>query len=76
MSINGQYTPNEGILIDFETGLEYRFKRPAVEGGTTPKRWKVKEHDLVAFVISGNVATNVTLLRDTKRERSAADFLR
>ena len=55
-------TPNQGTLVDLETGLEYTFVRP--NPTTFPvSKWNVKLYDGVSFTLSGGVATNVTLLK-------------
>ena len=54
-------TPNKGILIDLQTGVEYPFTRPDVTLGTVPKEWNVKVHDTVSFTIVDGEATDVVL---------------
>jgi hypothetical protein len=60
---DGHYkTPNRGVLVDAQTGIEYAFERPS---DTTRKAypWNVKVHDAVTFTISDNIATEVTLYK-------------
>ena len=56
-------TPNRGILIDLETGIEYPFRRPDTESGKKTERWNVKEKDAVTFTLTGGAVSGVTLLR-------------
>ncbi len=57
-------TPNRGVLIDLETGIEYPFSRPPIEtpGPKAPK-WNVKQYDIVEFDIINNKAENVQLYK-------------
>ena len=54
-------TPNSGVLVDVDTGIEYDFSRPSLTGNFT--KWNVNVHDYVAFTISGSDATEVTLYK-------------
>jgi len=54
-------TPNSGVLVDVDTGIEYNFSRPAFTGNFT--KWNVNVHDYVAFTISGSEATEVELYK-------------
>ncbi len=54
-------TPNEGVLIDLETGTQYTFRRESYTGET--RKWNVKLYDVVSFTADGSTATDVTLVR-------------
>ena len=54
-------TPNEGTVMDLETGLKYTFAREGTTSVPTP--WNVKVHDVVSFTISGSKAVSVTLVK-------------
>lgn len=59
---DGAYnTPNKGVVMDLETGLEYTFMRESYTG--VPRNWNVKLHDIVTFTIDGSTATGVTFYR-------------
>ena len=55
-------TPNSGILVDVDTGTEYSFMRPSVEGDIP--RWNVNVHDYVSFTIVNGEATAVALYKN------------
>jgi hypothetical protein len=60
---DGHYnTPNKGVLVDAETGIEYAFERPS-DPTRRSYTWNVKVHDAVTFTISDNKATEVTLYK-------------
>ena len=54
-------TPNSGVLVDVDTGIEYNFSRPSLSGNVT--KWNVNVHDYVAFTISGSDAIAVELYK-------------
>ena len=54
-------TPNEGTLIDLETGTKYPFHRESSVGEA--KKWNVKLHDVVTFTLTDGVVSGVTLYR-------------
>jgi len=56
-------TPNQGIVLDFETGLEYPFYRPDAEVGTVPTDWNVFKNDIISYTIINGVATNPVLYK-------------
>lgn len=54
-------TPNKGVVMDLETGLQYAFSRESCTSATL--NWNVKLYDVVTFTIDGSNATGVTLHR-------------
>lgn len=54
-------TPNQGILMDLETGVQYPFQRESVTGKAT--KWNVKLHDIVSYTLTGGVVSAVTLYK-------------
>lgn len=62
-------TPNQGIVRDLETDIEYPFYRPAVSLGTTPTTdWTIKVHDIISFTIVDGIATVPVLYRKGDKE--------
>lgn len=59
-------TPNNGVLRDLATNVEYSFRRPDYTSEGEPPRWDVRKHDLVSFLLVDGQPTDVTLYRKYK----------
>lgn len=60
-------TPNKGILIDLDTGIEYPFRRETIT--RKDQKWNVELYDTVSFDIVDGKATNVILLKKFRKDR-------
>jgi hypothetical protein len=59
---------NQGKVLDFTTGVEYPFYRPAVTFGISPKPWDVKVHDIISYTIVDGIATEVILYKKHRKD--------
>jgi hypothetical protein len=50
-------TPNEGVVRDLETDIEYPFYREPVALGIKLTVWNIHKHDLISFTIVNGIAT-------------------
>jgi hypothetical protein len=54
---------NQGMVLDFASGNQYPFRRPAVDVGTIPRPWDVKVHDIIEYTLVDGVAEEVVLYK-------------
>jgi hypothetical protein len=54
---------NQGMVLDFVSGNQYPFRRPAVELGKTVRPWDVKVHDIIEYTLVDGVAEEVVLYK-------------